>query len=335
RDEKYTTPEATISLAQLQSYQPGLSYDGQGPLPGSLLGFGGDRHFWGVVAYDADGRIMTASQGYLQAQNSDFQLPERKMTEGDKLLVARKYKEAIAAYERQLMEDAADLHALTMLARLYSCQVSSTEYEYPDTDFAQAATYYNRLFMLTENTEYLRALVGIYYYHLKDYGQALATLNEIEAKRPLYDWELLQAAQIKSHFGRYDDALQTLLRAEQRFMAQEAALRIITGDFTGINTKVNNYKEEKWLQTLQRLAEDEQLLKGEHMMPGRRLPAPDAIKYLEQSKQSPQEELLYLSFLAIEPTAGSRVQEYIEGDLLYKFAEEPDFLMTARTLFAQ
>ncbi|NLM46615.1 MAG: tetratricopeptide repeat protein [Firmicutes bacterium] len=334
-EKKYVTPEATISLAQLQSYQPGLAYDEQGPLPASLLGYLGSRHFWGVVAYDADDTIITASQGYLQAQNSDFQLPERNMSEGDKLLMKRNYKEAIAAYEKQLAKDAADLHALTMLARLYSVQFSSAAYVYPHTDFMKAICYYNRLFDLTGNTEYLKVLTGIYYNHLQDYEQALATLRKIEAKTPLADWDLLQVAQIESHFGRYDSALQTLLRAGRRFLPEEAALRIITGNYAGIKTKANSLTEEKWLQTLQLLAEDELLLQSEDILPDRGMPAPDAIQYLERRKRSPQEELLYLSFLTIEPTAANRVQEYIQGDLANNFAQDPAFLKTVRTLFGE
>ncbi|MGI6659001.1 MAG: tetratricopeptide repeat protein, partial [Dethiobacteraceae bacterium] len=237
--------------------------------------------------------------------------------------------------EKQLLQDPADLHALMMLAQLYRVSKRFAEFPYPYTDFTKAIAYYNRLFTLTGNTEFLNSLASIYYYDLKDYAEALKTLRRREEKALLYDGDLLQLAQIESHFGRYEQALQTLLRSEHRFLAEEAALRIITGDFTDISTKTGNYKETRWRQTLQRLAENKELQKSEHLRLIRQLPAPDAIKYLEQQQPSPQVELLYLSLLAVEPAAEVPVQEYVRGELANKFAADPEFLGTASILFGE
>ncbi|MCR3923343.1 MAG: hypothetical protein NUK65_12645, partial [Firmicutes bacterium] len=333
RGEKYRTNSATIGVDTLQSYHVGLSYDEKGPSPGSLLGYGmRGRYFWGVTAYDEAGAIITSSQGYLQAQNSDFQFPEEKTVAGDELLLERKYGQAITAYQEQLDKDDNDIHALTMLARLHSVTIDSQIYDYQYTDYAQAITYYNQLFTQTGNTEFLHSLTQIYFYNLKEYPLALETLQKIEERDVLNEWNQLQMAQIQSHLGQYQTALQTVIAAERRFFTEEAALRIITGDFSSIAEKAKSNKEEKWLDAMQVVARGYGKLDQELLQVVRNLPALEAIEYLETKERTREEELLLLSLLAVEPSTLVRAQEQLEDYAAMNIEQSPAWVTSVRIL---
>lgn len=156
-----------------------LSYDEDGSSPQSLFdyAFPGGRYFWGVNAHAPDGSILTASPGYGRTQNSDFSFPQKGLVKGDKLLLKRKYGEAIEAYEKQLEKDARDIHALLMLARLYGVSIDPSIYEYEFTDYDKSLHYYERLYDLTGRVHYLEQIASIYYSNLGDEQKARETLS--------------------------------------------------------------------------------------------------------------------------------------------------------------
>lgn len=100
-------------------------------LPASLLGFTNPeaRFSWSINAYTAQGDQIASSNGY-RLNESDtgslpfFYLTARELTEADRLLLAGKHEEALAAYEAVLEKSPQDLHSLRMAIRLLESQLS-------------------------------------------------------------------------------------------------------------------------------------------------------------------------------------------------------------------
>ncbi|WP_168123394.1 carboxypeptidase-like regulatory domain-containing protein [Paenibacillus sp. HB172176] len=120
----YEGTEAVFSLEELRAQQIGQtrSYDSEGNIgysPDSLLGpaYPGGEFMWSVDAFDERGLKLSSSGGTFLGGDRRmplFRLWDEGMQEGDRLVVAGKYKEAIQAYERE----GNDPHALRVLARI-------------------------------------------------------------------------------------------------------------------------------------------------------------------------------------------------------------------------
>ncbi|MCH1627384.1 carboxypeptidase-like regulatory domain-containing protein [Fredinandcohnia quinoae] len=97
--------------------------------PKSILGFANtkNRYSWNVRAFNAEGEMITQSNGYRLNEDTIGNLPffylqERKLTKADRHLLDKKNKEAFAAYQESYNKDPNDLHSLRMINRLMRAQ---------------------------------------------------------------------------------------------------------------------------------------------------------------------------------------------------------------------
>ncbi|MDF9842104.1 MULTISPECIES: hypothetical protein [unclassified Paenibacillus] len=93
--------------------------------PASLLGFANpdSRFSWSIDAYDAQGHVITRSNGYRLNEETVGNLPffylkSRTMTAADKLVADGKLEEALEAYHKDYAGNPQDDHALKMLIHL-------------------------------------------------------------------------------------------------------------------------------------------------------------------------------------------------------------------------
>ncbi len=334
--QKYYSNSAKLNIQELKSIQTGMSYDEEGPKPQSLFGYAmpGGRFFWSVSAHDKDGNVLTSSQGYLKSQNSNFTFPEKEVSEGDKLLLARKYGEAIAAYEKTLEKDPEDIHSLSMLAKLYGFSLNEAvgQYEYSDLD--KAIVYYHRLFELTGNVGYLDRVASIYYIYKEDFKKALDTLKIIEENQGLNDWQKHMKAKLESHFGNYSHALNILLSSEIRFLSEEAALRIITGDFSDLfNQNHGCNVEEVWQKALAEYEKDYAMVDRSLRNSIKDMAAIDAITMLDNKEITPHQEFIKLSLKVIDPTYRRSSNEDVKVFIDKFSARNPELAKYAKILF--
>ncbi len=338
-DDRYYTNRAKFSIHELRSLQIGFSFDEEGPVPESLFGLGmpGGRYFWGVKAHGEDGRVLTSSQGYLISQNSDFSFPEKGLKKADKLLLNREYNKAINAYEKELERDPEDIHSLYMLAQLYgfSMHQGRDDYDYNYTNLDKSLDYYYSLYELTGNINYLDGAVKVYYDGKKDYQKALETLRIIEREKGLSDWQAQQVARLEASFGNYNTALNELLKSGRKFLKEESALRIIAGDFLGMDSyAARDDEEEKWLEAIMSYKEDYEAVNSSLSKTLEKMPVAKAKAVLEGQSLPPEKELILLALKTIDPSYRHNllledVESYIE-----KYSKEnPDLARYARTLF--
>lgn len=122
-DQKHEGTSAVYSIKEAQEIYigSGKSYGQDETVALSTTGLLGPLHaggefMWSVEAFDANGRKLSSSAGYYLQENEIplFRISEEGMLEGDRLVIQARYKEAIAAYEREGDND----RALRVLARL-------------------------------------------------------------------------------------------------------------------------------------------------------------------------------------------------------------------------
>lgn len=99
--------------------------------PESLLAFTNtnNRFYWSVEAYSDDGELISRSDGYRLNEDTVgkipfFYLKERNMTKADRLLLDKKLKKALAAYQSNYEKNPNDIHSLRMIVRLMGAESS-------------------------------------------------------------------------------------------------------------------------------------------------------------------------------------------------------------------
>lgn len=109
----------------------------------SVLGFGDPRgrFFWNVQAYNANGDLITQSQGYRLGEDTFGNLPmfylkNRELTEADNMLLKNKPKKALEMYKENFANNSDDLHSLLMICKLIGVEAevlntSSQEHAIP------------------------------------------------------------------------------------------------------------------------------------------------------------------------------------------------------------
>lgn len=146
-EEKYTDAEVVYSIRELgrDNSVSGKSYDGEnGEVTlntAGLLGklYPGGEFVWSVDAYDKHDRKLSSSAGYFLYEDAItpiFRIADNGLSEGDRLVIAARYEEAIEAYEREGDND----HALRVLARLADQGIGGGE-----GDPAEALSYMERI----------------------------------------------------------------------------------------------------------------------------------------------------------------------------------------------
>ncbi len=139
-----------------------LSYDEEGVSPSSILGpvYQGGEFTWGVIAYDENNMQITSSSGYGLAMHEKelpiFKIPGELHSKGDRLLIQKKYEEAVAAYEEAVEKDPADIHSLSVLAKLNHYGMNKDM-----EDYRNAEHYYRQVLALVDAPDMRESLADV------------------------------------------------------------------------------------------------------------------------------------------------------------------------------
>jgi|LFRM01.2.fsa_nt_gb tetratricopeptide (TPR) repeat protein len=208
-----TQNSITLSMEDFDLRRPlTVSYDEKGVSPEVVLGllYPGGTFTWGVYAYDENGSEITTSRGY-GASYTQRDLPlvsvAGKITnKGDRLLMERKYAEAISFYEETLESSPNDIHSLSALAKLNHYGMNKTR-----EDYLKAAGYYRRILDIADAPELRESLAEVLF-EAGDYKEALAEYKRIEPQ--LVSWLThYKIGQCLFLTGRVDDAFENFDRA--------------------------------------------------------------------------------------------------------------------------
>ena len=169
-------PSNKITLTQADLAQSkGISLDDEGVIPSSLFGivFPGGEFVWNIKAFDRDDNFLAESSGYQfhidKEKLSTFFTSDEGLIDGDRLVLERKYDEAITWYEKYLQEDSSNFHVLNMLSNLYN---------YHKKDWKKTKDYYELLYNLTNSQVYLEKL-ALSLYSAGQYQEALPYLKKV------------------------------------------------------------------------------------------------------------------------------------------------------------
>lgn len=153
--------------------------------PISLLGFMNPevRFSWNIEALDADGHLITRSNGYRLNEDTVGNLPffylkERELTAADQLLLDKKPDQALEMYQKNIADDPQDVHALHMLVKLMLAKSSLTK----DTTLEdKAIPLLEKLIQLQPSTNYAFTLSQYYFDHAdwKSYNEYYSYYNEL------------------------------------------------------------------------------------------------------------------------------------------------------------
>ncbi|WP_339811812.1 carboxypeptidase-like regulatory domain-containing protein [Paenibacillus sp. FSL R7-0189] len=153
--------------------------------PLSLLGFMNPevRFSWNIEALDADGRLITRSNGYRLNEDTVGNLPffylkERELTTADQLLLDKKTDQALEMYQKNIADDPQDVHAMHMLVKLMLAKSSLTK----DTTLEdKAIPLLEKLIQLQPSTNYAFTLSQYYFDHAdwKSYNEYYSYYNEL------------------------------------------------------------------------------------------------------------------------------------------------------------
>nr|WP_269438313.1 tetratricopeptide repeat protein [Phosphitispora fastidiosa] len=140
----------------------GIAYSGKIE-PESVFGLlrPGAEYTWGIYAYDAEGRRISDSSGvafYKSKKDIPIFRVNGSIGEGDRLLLENRHEEAVKEYEKQIQQNPGDVHALTMLARLYQYGIT-----WGQSDLQKAAGYYERLLAVENTPEVRNVLAQVYF----------------------------------------------------------------------------------------------------------------------------------------------------------------------------
>ena len=162
----------------------GLSYGMDGIDPYSILdplAYGGE-YVYTITGYDSNDNVVISNKGIFN--NGDYDtvfLEGRELSLGDKLLIDRKYEEAIIEYEKSFKDNPLDLEAARSLALLYTY---GWEYDNRDNRGELLGSDYNKAKEYYEILEEKDKLSNILLYQ---YARVLIRLEEYDKAIKLYE----------------------------------------------------------------------------------------------------------------------------------------------------
>jgi tetratricopeptide (TPR) repeat protein len=182
-DNKYL-----IDIEEANSRERGFMFDDDGIVnPQAYLGvfYPGCSVPIYIEAFDKEGRRLTSSVP-LRAEYDKtpvVKVSEAGITEGDRLILENKPKEAIESYEKELVKDPNNIRILNILSRIYKIgtyvKFTPEKEERKDRDLDKAIELTERLYKITGNYEYKKRIAGIYFWDKKDYKKSLEEYVEI------------------------------------------------------------------------------------------------------------------------------------------------------------
>lgn len=213
--------------------------DWQSVSPASLLGFADpdSRFSWSIDAYNAQGRVITRSNGYRLNEETVGNLPffylkSRTMTAADKLVADKKPEEALEAYRSDYAANPQDDHALKMLIHLLFAKHS---YSRDAGTMNEAMTLLVKLVKLRPDANFAFNLAD-YYLDRSDwsnYNQYYALYLELNGQEQgSYDRSLNALALM--YQGKLDEARQQFALAMEadpshRFIGSYLAAELAAG----------------------------------------------------------------------------------------------------------
>lgn len=158
-----------LPLEALYSVASGYSFKKIGgkeiPDPSNLLGYAdpSSRFSWNVEAYDADGKLLTRSNGYRLNERTMGHLPffylkARTLTNADNLLLEGHMDEALLAYKADYARNEQDEHSLRMIVKLL--EINATDKKQPFN--ADSLPYLEKLAKVDDTGNALFTLIGYY-----------------------------------------------------------------------------------------------------------------------------------------------------------------------------
>ena len=202
-----------------RSMNTGASYSNSGIDPRYLFEpfyHTGDYAYY-VTFYDKDGDILYDSNGiYPNRQKDTVNITGSQWSEADKLLLDKKYEEAIKLYETQLNDAQQDLHALKVLTKLY---YNGWEYDeetstLKNKDTKKAKAYFEKLIdSIKDNEQINYSLAGLYV----DEGRFQEGLELLQRNKSSYGLrEIAQVYGYMENFSKAEEYYQSFYEATGR-----------------------------------------------------------------------------------------------------------------------
>lgn len=227
------------------------------------------RFSWNIEAFDADGHLLTRSNGYRLNEDTVGNLPffylkERELTTADRLLLNKKPDQAIEMYQQNIADDPEDAHALHMLVKLMLAKSSLTK---DDSLEDQAIPLLQKLIQLHPYSNYAFTLTQYYFDHKdwKSYNEFHSRYNELN---PIELNSYVRSINAKAlmHQGKLEEAREQFAMAlehdgSHRFIGSYLAAELYAGEsLSSVMTLAEHYPEHsfdhngyRWPQMLKQL----------------------------------------------------------------------------------
>ncbi len=251
-----------LPLEALYSVVGGYSYkkfgDKEIPDPSNLLGYAdpSSRFSWSVEAYDADGKLLTRSNGYRLNLNEQtighlpfFYLKERTLTDADRLLLEGRMDEALLEYKEDYERNEQDKHSLRMIVKLL--EINAMDAKQPLD--AASVTYLEKLASADNTGNALSSLIS-YYGSVGDWSQVdryYGMLNEVRQGR-VESYTQAQYGRLLLKQGRVQEGEAQLRQAQEndpsnRFIGNYIASVIyLSGTFDTAEELARLYPERSY-----------------------------------------------------------------------------------------
>lgn len=166
-EEEIRNTKAIFDIEDLNNYGSGIMYTGEEDgtkeaklTPQGVLGYFGPGSNMTIFvnAYDKEGNLLNSSLPIISYSDDlpSIKVPGEDFSEGEKLILDRKYEESIDYYEEVLMEDENNTEALKYLYRLYYYNY------YQDEDKQEIGIDYGiRFYEIVGKDKFLRMLEDI------------------------------------------------------------------------------------------------------------------------------------------------------------------------------
>ena len=239
-----TDTQISVPVDELY-YNSGFSFSSSGDGletidPLSLLDFLNSeaRFSWNIEAFDAQGRLITRSNGYRLNEDTVGNLPffylkERTLTAADQLLLNKQPAEALEAYQQMYAKDPNDVASLHMLVRLMTAKASIMKDKPLE---AETIPLLKKLMLLRPSSNYASMLASYYYdkadwEHYNEYYSKEIELIQQEPNsyvRSVHATALLQQGQLEE--AREQFAIALAEDDSHRFIGSYLAAELYAGE---------------------------------------------------------------------------------------------------------
>ncbi|WP_339317180.1 carboxypeptidase-like regulatory domain-containing protein [Paenibacillus sp. FSL R10-2734] len=213
------------------------------------------RFSWNIEAFDADGRLITRSNGYRLNEDTASNLPffylkERELTTADQLLLDKKPDQALKMYQQNVADDPQNAHALHMLVKLLLAKSSITK---DDSLEDQAIPLLQKLMQLHPSSNYAFTLSQYYFDHAdwKSYSDFYSRSNELSQTKD-NGYVLSIHAVALMHQGKIEEAREQFAMAieldnSHRFIGSYLAVELYAGEsLSSAMTLAERYPEHSF-----------------------------------------------------------------------------------------